>query len=338
MDSLKVTSSPHIKHEGGTRQIMLDVLIALAPAVLWGVYIFGLRVLVLVVISMVSAAVFEYIYRKLMKKDNTVTDLSALVTGLLLALTLPVSAPLWMPVVGSCFAIVLVKQLFGGIGKNVVNPALAARVFLFAAFPQEMTLFTQPSAYLPAFQIEADALAVDAAAGATPLALLKTGTMPDETFFDLFVGNRAGAIGEISVLLLLIGGIYLLARRVITLHIPLAFLGTTAIVALIFPVGMSSMEFMVYTLITGGLVLGAFFMATDYTTSPVTPLGRIIYGVGCGLITMLIRYFGGYPEGVSFAILMMNLLVWYLDRLTKPVRFGGKPAKAVQSGGKHREK
>ena len=323
-EMLTMTASPHVKSPVTTRVIMADVLIALLPELLWSVYVFGPRALTVTAISVISCVLFEFIYRKLMKKNNTVGDLSAAVTGVLLAFTLPVSVPLWLPVIGAFFAIVIVKQLYGGIGKNVVNPALAARVFLFISFPEELTSFTAVKSYLPAFKINVSDMAADAAAGATPLVSLKAGTAPDADIISSLLGSIPGTVGEVSVTLLLLGGLYLLVKKVITWHIPVCYIATVALISFLFPVGgMSGTDFMLYELCTGGLILGAVFMATDYTTSPVTPSGRIIYGVVCGLITLFIRYFGGYPEGVSFAILIMNLFVWYLDKLTKPVCFGG---------------
>lgn len=318
---LSVASSPHVKHQDTTRTIMLDVLIALVPALVWAVYAFGLRVLSITLISVASCVVFEYLFQKLMKKPVTVLDYSAVVTGVLIAFNLPVSVALWIPVMGSFFAIVIVKQLFGGIGKNVVNPALAARVFLFTAWPSEI------NGYILPFGEKLNALKLttgDIVAGATPLASLKLGEAPDASIFDLFMGNIAGCIGEISALMLIIGGVYLLLRRVITWHIPVAYIGTVAVLSFLFPQSQSvqAYQFMLMELCSGGLMLGALFMATDYVTSPVTSSGRIIYGIGCGAITVFIRYFGGYSEGCSFAILIMNLLVWYIDKLTRPKPFG----------------
>jgi electron transport complex, RnfABCDGE type, D subunit len=309
---------------------MLDVVIALMPAFIWSIYIFGVRALSVTAITVASSVLFEYLYRKLMKKDNTIGDLSAVVTGILLAFNLPVSVPLWLPVIGSFFAIVVVKQLYGGIGKNVVNPALAARVFLFIAYSSEMTSFSKVGEHLPAFQVELSKKVVDIVSTATPLQSLQKGNIPHENLMDLFVGRVSGSFGEISALLLILGGVYLIIRKVITLHIPLAYIGTVAILTFFFPNNMNGLNFCAYELFAGGLMIGAFFMATDYTTSPITAKGRIIYGVGCGLITVFIRYFG-YPEGVSFSILIMNLFVWYLDKWTKPQNFGGgKLAKAKE--------
>lgn len=328
MDFLKVTSSPHMRHEDTTRSIMLDVLIALCPALIWATYIFGARALVMTAVSVISAVVFEFLYRLIAKKSSSIGDLSAAVTGMLLAFTLPVSVPLWIPVLGSFFAIVIVKQLYGGIGKNVVNPALAARVFLFLAFPTELATYTKPFDRLPVFGVNQ----ADLVASATPLESLKTGNAPAEKLIDLFLGNSTGSMGELSILLLLAGALYLFVRKVITWHIPVAYIASVAVVCYLFPgEGMDAIQYVLSEICAGGLVIGAFFMATDYTTSPVTKTGRIIYGIGCGLITMFIRNCGGYPEGVSFAILVMNCLAWFIDKYTRPIVFGGAKKHEKQS-------
>lgn len=320
MDFLKVTSSPHMRHEDTTRLIMLDVVIALCPALVWAVYLFGARALTITAVSVISAVLFEFLYRLLMKKSRSIGDLSAVVTGMLLAFCLPVSVPLWIPVVGSFFAIVIVKQLYGGIGKNVVNPALAARVFLFLAFPTQLATFTAPTEKLPAFFLKN----TEIVASATPLASLKEGVTPPESLLDLFLGNCGGCIGEVSVLLLLAGALYLFVRKIITWQIPVCYIATVAILSYLFPAsGMDAVQYVLTTLCSGGLILGAFFMATDYVTSPVTYRGRILFGIGCGLITVFIRSCGSYPEGVSFAILVMNCLSWYIDKFTRPKVFGG---------------
>ena len=320
---LTMTASPHIKSPIKTKNIMFDVILALMPALFWAIYVFGLRSLTITTISVVSCVIFEYLYRLLLKKANTVSDLSAVVTGILLAFSLPVSIPLWMPVVGAFFAIIIVKQLYGGIGKNVVNPALAARVFLFIAYPGELVSFTLPFKHLPALKINVE-VTEQIVAGATPLAVLKNGAVPNDTSLSCLIGSISGCFGEVSATLLILGGIYLIFKKVISWHIPATFLATVAIISLLFPAGdISGIDFLQYQLFSGGLIQGAVFMATDYVTSPVTKKGRIIYGIGCGLITVFIRYFGGYPEGVSFAILIMNLFVWYLDKCTKPQSFGG---------------
>ena len=319
---LTVSPSPHIKSQDTTATVMFDVLVALTPAVLWSVFQFGLRALILVLISIAASVGWEAAAQFLLKRTITVSDLSAAVTGMLLGMNLPATAPLWMPVVGAFFAIVIVKQIFGGIGKNFVNPALAARVFLFS-WASDMSAF-------PAIGVKIHSLAVklpdvDAVTGATPLAAMKAGIIPDTNLFGMIIGNASGCIGEISSLLLIGGGIFLILRKVISWQIPAAYLGTVAVISLLFPrIEGAALESVLYELFAGGLILGAIFMATDYSTSPVTPVGRLIYGAGCGAITMLIRYFGSYPEGVSFSILIMNLLVWYIDKVTMPRRFGGK--------------
>lgn len=326
MGLLKVSASPHIRHEDTTRVLMSDVIIAMLPLVIWGAYIFGLRVITVTAISVISCVLFEFIFNIIIKKPSPIGDLSAVVSGMLLAFNLPATIPLWIPVVGAAFAMIVVKGLFGGLGKNFMNPVLAARVFLFASWPSHMTNYSEPLMRLSLFGD-----GVDAVSSATSLTLLKSGQLPDLSVKDMLIGNMAGCIGEISALLILAGGLYLIIRHVITWHITASFIATVAIFSLIFaPSELNALSYMTAQLLSGGLMLGAVFMATDYVTSPVTPKGRIIYGVGCGLLTMFIRSFGGYPEGVSFAILIMNLFVWYLDRGTKPVKFGGgkKNAKA----------
>ena len=300
MSSLsKLTVSPHIHSGHSTGGIMLEVLIALLPATFMGAYIFGLRSLLVVALCMICCVGFEALFNLVMKREQTIGDLSAAVTGLLLALNLPANIPLWQCAVGSLFAIILVKCLFGGIGKNLVNPAIAARVFMLVAFGSMAT------AAFPA----------DAVASATPLAAEK---MP--SLMDLFFGNHGGAIGETCAFALLIGGIYLLSRRIITWHIPASFIATVFIFSL-FMEGFDASAALAQVL-AGGLMIGAFFMATDYVTSPETPWGKLIFGLGAGLLTCLIRYFGNYPEGVSFAILFMNILTPYISRWTRRKVFG----------------
>ncbi|MBQ8576708.1 MAG: RnfABCDGE type electron transport complex subunit D [Clostridia bacterium] len=319
---LTVSTSPHIKSAVTTRSIMIDVLIALIPSFIWGVYVFGMRAFSIVVISVLASVGFEALYQVLMKKRITVSDCSAAVTGLLLGMNLPATVPLWLPIIGAFFAIVIVKQLYGGIGKNFMNPALAARAFLMLAWPTEMTTTPAPLTSSSAFAVSIDS--ADIVASATPMQLLKNGTIPDGGMFNFLLGSKAGTIGEVSTLLLIAGGIYLLVRRVISWHTPVAYIGTVALIAYLFPQNAAARtEFVAYELICGGLMLGAIFMATDYATTPITAKGRLIFGVGCGCITMFIRYFGGYPEGITFSILIMNTLVWYIDRLTRPKKFGG---------------
>lgn len=317
---LTVTSPPHLKNPVTTSTIMLSVIIALLPATVWGIYVFGMRALVTVLISVVSSVLFEALYQFFMNLPITVKDGSAAVTGLLLALCLPVSAPHWIAVIGSFFAIVVVKQLFGGIGKNVVNPAIAARVFLFLAWPKQMSIFTAPNTKLPLFK---NVSLSDAVASATPLAELKNGSTPTAEIADVLFGRVGGSIGEVSAIMLLVGGIYLIYRKTIRWHIPVSFIGTVAFLTFMFPQTHDTFAFLGYEVLSGGLLLGAIFMATDYVTSPVTNKGRVIYGIGCGVITVVIRYFGQYPEGVSFAIMIMNLFVWYIDMYTRPSKFGG---------------
>lgn len=326
--TLIVSSSPHIRTPRDTRAIMLDVLIALAPAFIASLILFGFKPLILTAVSVGCCVLFEFGYRRLLKKPDTIGDLSAVVTGVLLAFCLPPSAPWWLPVIGAFFAIVFVKQLFGGIGKNFLNPALAGRAFLLASYASIMTTWRAAN-----FQYVADA-----ATYATPLASLHEGTLSSSSLGAMLLGNTGGCLGEVCSIALLLGGIYLIMRKVISPRIPVSFLVTVAMVTFLFPRGNNNFLWMLQNLLSGGLLLGAFFMATDYCTSPVTPKGQVIYGVGCGLITVLIRYFGSYPEGVSYAILVMNLTVWMIDKNTAPRRFGvaGKSLKArfVGKGGK----
>lgn len=317
---LTVSSSPHIKSSETTSTIMTSVILALMPAFAWGIFVFGFRVVSLTVISVLSCVLFELLYQKIMRKPVTIGDLSAVVTGILIAFNLPVNTPLWAPVIGAAFAIIIVKQLFGGIGKNIVNPAIAARIFMFLSF-NFMTVFHEiGGAKLPPLKID---VSPDVIIGATPLAVLKEGGTPPVDILEMILGQRGGCIGEVSALLLLAGGIYLMMRRIITWHIPLSFIGVVVLISFLAPNSADNMGFVIYQTLSGGLFIGAIFMATDYATSPVTYSGKLIFGIGCGLITMFIRYYGAYPEGVSFAIMIMNLFVWYIDKLTKPVKFGG---------------
>ncbi|MEE0969177.1 MAG: RnfABCDGE type electron transport complex subunit D [Clostridia bacterium] len=316
---LTVSPSPHIRQGDSTRSVMTDVIIALLPALLWGVICFGLRALAVVLLSVGVAVLSEYGYERLMKKPVTTGDFSAALTGLLLGMTLSPAVPYYIPIVGSVFAIIVVKQLFGGLGKNFMNPALAARVFLFA-WPGQMTVFTEPFKRLSIFD-GADAIA-EITASATPLASLKAETLPDIAWVDIITGRCSGSIGEVSAILLILGGIYLLLRKVITWHIPVSFIGSVLLLTLVFPQNEDVLAFVLSSLFSGGLILGAFFMATDYVTSPITSQGKLIYGALCGAITVFIRYFGGYPEGVSFAVIIMNSMVYYLDVFTRPRVFG----------------
>lgn len=313
-EQLTVAPSPHERSRTHVPHLMRDVLIALLPACLFGIAWFGPRAALMCLVSVATCVAAEFLYEKLLHRPVTVKDGSAAVTGLLLAMNLPHTLPIPMLMLGDLFAIIVVKLLFGGLGKNIVNPALAARVFLFSSFPGAMAGFLSRTAFSEAY--------ADAVTSATPLSFLKEGATGGFSLTDLFFGTTGGCIGEVSALLLLLGGVYLLCRRVITWHIPVSYLGTVALLTFLFPRTGEGPESMLFELCAGGLMLAAFFMATDYVTSPVTRGGRLIYGVLCGAITVLIRYFGVYPEGVSFAILIGNLLVYYLDRFTRPTPFG----------------
>ena len=330
LSQVKVSNSPHIRSEDNTRQIMLDVIIALIPALALGVFVFGARALVVTAVSVIGSVFFEWLYNKLLKKPCTIGNCSAIVTGMLLAYTLPVTAPLWMVLIGDLFAIVIVKALFGGIGKNFMNPALGGRAFLMASYPVFMTTWAKVRTSLPLFGTPADVVT-----GATPLSFMKEGNLPDVSLADAALGMVGGCLGEVSALALLAGGVWLVYRRVISPRIPVCFIGTVAVLTLIFPKGGSGFEWMAYQLLSGGLMLGAIFMATDYASSPVTPKGQIIYGIGCGVLTVLIRYFGSYPEGVSYAILIMNCCVFLIEKISQPVKFGFvKPVKAEKEAAK----
>ena len=314
---LTVSSSPHVHQDVTTRTIMRDVLIALAPAMVFSVVNFGVRALLVTLVSVVACYGFEKLWNILMKQNAKTYDLSACVTGVLLAFVCPVTVAYWQIVIGAAFAIGLVKMLFGGLGRNVVNPALAGRAFMMS-WPVAMSTWIKPGIQnaAPIFG------SADIVTAATPLANMHQGMMPVEKWTELFWGNVGGCIGETSALMLLIGLAYLLIRKVIKITIPAAYIGTVAILTLLFPMGNNNLEWMLCHLFGGGLMLGAIFMATDYVTSPLTNLGQIIYGIGCGALTVLIRYFGGYNEGVSYAILIMNTCVVLLDRIGRPVKFG----------------
>ena len=314
---LQVTSSPHTDIAEDTRSIMLDVIIALAPALVLSIFYFGFRSLTLTLVSVSACIAFEFLYRKLMKKSTTIGDLSAVVTGMLIGFNLPVSAPYWMAVVGAAFAIIVVKQLYGGLGKNFMNPALAARVFLLS-WPSIMATWPQVFERIPLY-----GSTVDVVTSATPLASLKAATLPDYTVMELLLGQHGGCLGETSAIVLLLGGVYLVLRKVISPRIPLFYIGTVAAITYIFPRGgIDNLQWMLYNILSGGLMIGAVFMATDYATSPVTRGGQVLYGIGCGLITVFIRYFGSYPGGVSFSILIMNACTWILDKAFRPRRYG----------------
>ncbi|MDR1061325.1 MAG: RnfABCDGE type electron transport complex subunit D [Clostridiales bacterium] len=323
-----MASSPHIFSDITTRRIMLDVVIALLPATLAGAWFFGARVLLVSAATILSCVCAEYASRRIMKRDSTIGDLSAVVTGLLLSLNLPPSIEIWKAVVGGAIAIVLVKQIFGGIGQNFMNPALTARVMLLISWGASMTRWTAPGwAFSPA-------AGVDAVSSATPLALAKTyfqtgaGLSGLPSYASLFAGSVAGCIGETSAIALLLGGAYLLAKKVITWHIPAAYIATAAATSWAFGGaggGLFAGDPLRHAL-SGGLLIGAIFMATDYSTSPMTKTGKLIMGVGCGLLTTVIRLYTGYPEGVSFSILIMNVVTPLIDKYTVPRAFGA-PAK-----------
>ncbi|MBS5150844.1 MAG: RnfABCDGE type electron transport complex subunit D [Butyricicoccus pullicaecorum] len=320
LSKVVVTSSPHIKAADDTRSLMADVCLALLPALVVSVLTFGPRALVLTVATVISCVFFEWLYNKLLHQPSTIGDLSAVVTGMLLAFNIPVAAPIWMPVIGGAFSVIVVKMLFGGIGKNFMNPALAGRAFMLASWPALMTVWTRPGAELPLF---GNVTVTDAISTATPLASLKGGALPEADMLHLFLGQTGGVIGETSALALLIGGAYLVYRKVITINIPAAYILTVAVLTFLFPMGgQERFAWMLSQILSGGLMLGAIFMATDYVTSPVTTNGQIIFGIGCGLLTVFIRYFGGLPEGVSYSILLMNTLVWVIDKKTHPRKFG----------------
>ena len=305
---LTVASSPHIRGDFRTSRLMLDVVLALTPALIVGTAVLGIRALIVTLISMSAAVLAEYLYGLLLKKRNTLLDCSALVTGMLFAMTLPASVPYWIAALGSAFAIVAVKLLSGGLGQNIFNPALLARALVLLLFPAALTRY--------------EALGVDAVTAATPLHHMVMPALPEESLLDMFLGNCPGSIGELSSLALIVGGIYLVARKVISPRIPVAYLGTVAVLTLVFHKTDDAISWMLYSLFSGGVMLGAIFMATDYVTSPVTKNGQILFGIGCGALTVLFRYFGLFPEGVTYAILLMNLCVWVIDRYTAPRRYG----------------
>ena len=292
---LIATANPHIRGSETTRSIMLDVIIAMCPALIWAIIYFGVEALLLTAVSVIGCVVFEGLYRKLMHKPQSIDDLSAVVTGMLLAFVCPATTPLWMILIGDFFAIIVVKQLFGGIGKNFLNPALAGRAALLASYAGAMTT------WLPAGDLE--------------------GLKQIASVGDMFLGKVGGSMGEVSALMLLIGGLYLIWRKVINWQTPVAYIATVAVLTVLFPKA-GGAEYMLYSIFGGGLFLGAFFMATDYATSPVTKKGQLIYGIGCGLFTVFIRYFGSYNEGVCYSIMVMNCCTALIDKYTKPVRFG----------------
>ncbi len=322
---LTISSSPHVHSKTSTQTIMRDVVISLIPALIASVVFFGFRALLVTLVSVAACVFFEWGYCKLTKQTSNVHDLSAVVTGVLLAFVCPVTIPYWTIVLGTLFSIVLVKMLFGGLGKNIVNPALAGRAFMFS-WPVLMSTWVKVG-----FSNAASPFSTaDIVTAATPLANMHQGMMCEESLLDLFLGNVGGCLGETSVVALLIGFVYLLVRKVIKARIPVAYIGTVAVLTFLFPQGNDRIAWMAAQVCGGGLMLGAIFMATDYVTSPITKLGQIIYGVGCGILTVLIRYFGGYNEGVSYAILCMNLTVVLLDRLGRPVKFGAPKKEAAK--------
>lgn len=306
MVKLKLSPSPHILSKKTVSGIMLDVIIALLPAAVASVLIFGYRSALVIGVCVVSAVLSEFLFQKIIKTKVLVGDLSACVTGVLLALNLPVSIPLWQAALGSVFAIVVVKGLFGGIGKNFANPAITARIMMLIAFTGTMTAYTAP-------------LSPDLASTATPLEALKAMGTDLPSLKDMFLGLRGGCLGETCAAALLLGGIYLIARGIISWVTPVCYIGTVFILALIY----GGFDYALYQVLAGGLILGAFFMATDYSTTPTRPWGKVIFGIGCGIITAAIRFYGSYPEGVSFSILLMNILTPYIDKWTRPMPIGG---------------
>ena len=324
---LTISSSPHVHSPVTTQTIMRDVLIALAPALVGSVVFFGFRALLVTIVSVAACMFWEWAYCTAMKVHNKTYDLSAAVTGVLLAFVCPVTIPYWTIVIGAFFSIVIVKMLFGGLGRNIVNPALAGRAFMFS-WPVLMSTWVKVG-----FENAAGlGSTADAVTAATPLAAMHQGAFDPAagTIAQMFWGNVGGCIGETSAFLLLIGFVYLLVRKVITARIPLAYIGTVAVLTFLFPQGNPRITWMLAQILGGGLMLGAIFMATDYVTSPITKLGQMVYGIGCGVLTVMIRYFGGYNEGVSYAILIMNTCVVLLDRIGRPVKFGAPKKEAAK--------
>ena len=322
MDSkLIVSSSPHVRSNEDTSYIMKQVIIALLPATLAGVYFFRLSAINVIFWCILGSVGFEWLCQKLSKKESTIGDFSAVVTGLLLAFNVPASLPWWMCLAGAAFAIIVVKMVFGGIGNNFVNPALAARAFLLASFPVAMTAWTKTGVNW------VSSGNIDAVTTATPLSFLKAGPQGIQTLtdsgtglFDMFIGNIGGTIGETSAILLILGGLYLMYKGIINYVIPVFYICTVAI--LMFILGGFNIEFAMYQMVAGGLMLGAFFMLTDYTTSPMTKKGQIIYAIIAGVITTVIRLYGGYPEGVSYSILFVNVMTPLIDKYTRTKVFG----------------
>lgn len=304
---LNVSSSPHVRRNETTQSIMMDVAIAMLPATAFGVFQFGLHALLVLIVTIAACVLSEYVFEKITKRPCTISDFSAVVTGMILALNMPPEIALWIPALGGVFAIIIVKQLYGGLGQNFMNPALAARCFLLISFTGQMSAFT-----------------LDGWTGATPLAVLKAGESVDVA--AMFIGKIPGTIGEVSVIALLIGAAYLVVKKVITLRIPLTYILTTAVFVFIF--GQQDLNYVLAHICGGGLIFGAFFMATDYVTSPITPKGQIVFGILLGILTGLFRIFGGSAEGVSYAIIISNLLVPLIERFTLPTPFGKEGKKS----------
>ena len=311
---LTVASSPHIRGDFRTSRLMLDVVIALLPALLVGTFVLGVRALAVTAVCVAAAVGSEWLYSLVTKTRNTIIDGSALVTGVLLSMTLPVTVPFWLAAIGGVFAIVVVKLLCGGLGQNIFNPALTARALMMLIYPVGMVRYQ----------------GLDGITAATPLHHMVMPALPEESVLDMFLGNCPGSIGEISALALLVGGAYLVYRKVISPRIPVAYLGTVAVLTLVFSKTGDPLSWMLYSLFSGGVMLGAIFMATDYATSPATAMGQMVYGIGCGALTVFFRYYGLYPEGVTYSILLMNALTWVIDRYTAPRRFGVKNGGAAK--------
>ncbi len=316
---LSTTSSPHVKGKDTTVRLMRDVVIALLPALVLGIYFQGLRAAVVVTVTIVTCVASEFVFDMLVHRRNTIRDCSAVVTGLLLGMTLPATVPYYVAAIGGVFAMVVVKGFFGGLGQNIFTPALAARAFMLLCWPAAMVRY-------PAFgqQLPLTGDMADVVTSATALHHMVMPGLPEESFSQMLLGNMAGSIGEVSAIAILVGGVYLIVRGVISCRIPVAYLGTVAVLTLAFSKGQPALPWMLSNLLCGGVMLAAFFMATDYATSPVTPVGQIVYGIGCGALTVLFRYFGIFPEGVTYAILLMNGCVWFIDQVTMPRRFGTK--------------
>ncbi len=325
-NKLNVSASPHVKSPKTVTGIMLDVIIALCPALFASFFLFGPQALAVVAVCVGTCVLSEFVCRKVMKRNNTINDLSAIVTGLLLAFNLPSTIPLWMAAVGSVVSIVVVKQFFGGIGQNFVNPALAGRIILLTSFPTAMAGWTRPLSW----QAEAVTTASPLAAMYNEAGEFTAENLPSLT--DMLIGYRAGCLGEVCAIGLILGGLYLVIRKVISPVIPLVYIATVGVFMTV--AGGFNMEYVAYQLLSGGLLLGAIFMATDYTTSPISTKGKVVFAIGCGLITSLIRFYGNLPEGVSFAIVIMNILVPHIEKLTAPKPFGTvkeKKSKEVKS-------